>query len=53
VAPVGGLIAGALAGRFGAPVTAMISGGACLAGVWFLSRQLPAVRAELLRALSR
>lgn len=52
MAPIGGLIAGALAGRFGAPATAMISGGACLAGVWLLSRQLPAVRSELQRALS-
>jgi MFS family permease len=53
VAPFGGLIAGTLAGHIGAPLTAMASGGCCLLGAWIAGRRLPAVRAELQRALSR
>ena len=38
-APFGSLIAGAVAGRIGAPVTLMIGGGLCvLGGVWFACR---------------
>jgi MFS family permease len=53
VAPFGGLMAGALASHIGAPATAMISGGCCLLGALLLSRQLPAIRADLHRALIR
>jgi len=53
MAPVGGLIAGSLAGELGAPVTAMIEGTCCLLGALALMRSLPAVRADLRRALAR
>ena len=53
VAPFGGLISGALASHIGAPATAMIGGSCCLLGAWWVGRRLPAVRAELQRALSR
>jgi MFS family permease len=52
VAPFGGLLAGALASHIGAPATAMIAGGCCLLGAILLSRHLPAIRADLHRALS-
>ncbi|HKQ24513.1 MAG TPA: MFS transporter [Burkholderiales bacterium] len=52
VAPFGGLMAGALASHIGAPVTAMIAGGCCLLGALLLCRHLPAIRADLHRALS-
>ena len=51
MAPVGGLIAGSLAGQVGAPVTAMIDGACCLLGTLVLMRGLPAVRADLRNAL--
>ena len=53
MAPVGGLVAGSLAGQLGAPATAMIDGACCLLGTLALSRSLPAVRADLSRALDR
>lgn len=53
MAPVGGLIAGSLASTLGAPVTARINGACCLLGTLALMRGLPAVRADLRRALSR
>jgi MFS family permease len=53
MAPVGGLIAGSVAGHLGAPATAMIGGGCCLLGALLLSRHLPAIRADLHRALIR
>jgi MFS family permease len=53
VAPFGGLMAGALASHIGAPATAMIGGGCCLLGALLLSRHLPAIRADLNRALIR
>ncbi len=53
MAPVGGLIAGSLAGQLGAPATAMISGACCLLGAMALMRGLPAIRADLRRALER
>jgi predicted MFS family arabinose efflux permease len=43
--PIGSLIGGAVAERFGAPATVALSGVICLAaGVWFASR-LPTIRA--------
>ena len=51
MAPVGGLIAGSLAGQVGAPVTAMIDGAFCLLGALALMRGLPAIRADLRNAL--
>jgi MFS family permease len=53
IAPIGGLIAGSLAGQLGAPATAMIDGACCLLGALALMRSLPAIRADLRRALSR
>ena len=53
MAPVGGLIAGSLAEQLGAPATAMISGACCVLGTLALMRSLPAVRADLRRALDR
>jgi MFS family permease len=44
MAPFGGLLAGALAHRIGAPHTILVSGAACLlAAAWFATR-LPALR---------
>ena len=51
MAPVGGLIAGSLAGQLGAPATAMIDGACCLLGTLALMRGLPAIRADLGNAL--
>jgi MFS family permease len=53
LAPVGGLIAGSLAGQLGAPATALIDGACCLLGALALMRGLPAIRADLQRALTR
>jgi MFS family permease len=53
MAPVGGLIAGSLAGQLGAPAIAMIDGACCLLGALALTRGLPAIRADLRRALAR
>ncbi len=53
MAPVGGLIAGSVAGHLGAPATAMINGGICLVGVLALMRGLPAARSDLHRNLAR
>ena len=53
MAPVGGLIAGSLAGKLGAPATAMINGTCCLLGVLALMRGLPAIRADLRRTQAR
>ncbi len=50
MAPVGGLIAGSLAGQVGAPVTAMIDGAFCLLGALALVRGLPSIQADLRRA---
>jgi len=44
VTPIGSLVAGAVAARFGAPTTLVLCGICCLAGsVWFF-RQLPEIR---------
>ena len=53
MAPVGGLIAGSLAGQLGAPATAMINGACCLLGALAFMRSLPGIRADLRRALAR
>jgi MFS family permease len=53
IAPIGGLIAGTLAGRLGAPATAMIDGACCLLGTLALMRELPAARVELQRSALR
>ena len=53
MAPIGGLIAGSLAGQLGAPTTAMINGACCLLGTLALMRSLPAVRVDLRKALDR
>ncbi len=43
MAPVGGLLAGTVAGHVGAPGTAMINGAVCLLGTLALARWLPAI----------
>jgi MFS family permease len=53
MAPVGGLIAGSLASRFGAPATVMIEGACCLVGTLLLRRALPAICTDLQHAASR
>ncbi len=44
VAPFGSLIAGAAAGRIGAPYTLMMGGALCVAGAALFAVQLPAIR---------
>jgi MFS family permease len=53
MAPIGGLIAGSLAGQLGAPAAAMINGTCCLLGALGLMRGLPAIRADLRGRLAR
>ncbi|MEO8164738.1 MAG: MFS transporter [Betaproteobacteria bacterium] len=53
MAPVGGLLAGTLAGQIGAPGTAMVNGAACLLGTLALARGLPSVRMDLKDAAPR
>jgi hypothetical protein len=43
-APFGSLLAGALAGRIGAPATTALAGVCCLAGAAWFARLLPAIR---------
>jgi len=43
--PIGSLLGGIVADRFGAPITVRLSGLVCLAGGAWFSHQLPAVRA--------
>lgn len=51
MAPLGALLAGLLAERFGAPVTVGLGGAACVAGGFFFGRRLPALRAEARRII--
>ena len=51
MAPFGGLLAGFLAGRIGAPATLAAGGAACLAGAGLFSLRLPALRAEARRLI--
>jgi hypothetical protein len=44
-APIGSLVAGAVASRFGAAFAILIGGVACIAGALVFFRALPAVRA--------
>jgi MFS family permease len=44
MAPIGALLAGALAGRLGAPTTVMIGGAVCIAGAVVFGLRLPALR---------
>ncbi len=53
MAPLGGLLAGSIAGQLGAPVTAVIEGTCCLLGALALMPSLPAIQADLRRALAR
>jgi len=46
MAPFGALGAGAIADQIGAPLTVAIGGVACLAGAFFFSLRLPALRVE-------
>jgi MFS family permease len=46
-APFGSLLAGAVAHRFGAPVTIVASGVGCLLGALWFARRLPGLRAEV------
>jgi hypothetical protein len=44
MAPFGSLLAGALAGRIGAPDTVLLGGLLCMAGSLYFSLKLPAIR---------
>ena len=46
-APFGSLLAGAMADRFGAPMTVAFSGAACLLAAVIFSRAVPAIRREM------
>lgn len=46
MAPVGALLAGALANTLGAPMTVAIGGIVCIAAAVYFARRLPALRAE-------
>jgi MFS family permease len=46
-APFGSLLAGALAERIGAPDTAMLCGGFCVAGSLWFTVELPKIRAVM------
>jgi MFS family permease len=45
--PLGSLLAGAIAGRFGAPGTLQLGGAICLLGALVFSRALPGIRAQM------
>ncbi|MBN2426788.1 MAG: MFS transporter [Deltaproteobacteria bacterium] len=45
--PIGSLLAGALAGKIGAPLTVFIGGMACLGGAAFFARGLPSLRKNI------
>ncbi|MGE3510128.1 MAG: MFS transporter [Vicinamibacterales bacterium] len=47
MAPLGSLIAGALSGRIGVPMTLLVGGGACLAGALWFAGGLPSFHATL------
>jgi len=51
MAPFGALFGGALAHRFGAPITVGAGGVACLLGAFWFWRQLPALRIEARRLI--
>ena len=51
-APFGSLLAGALAHRIGAPHTLLVTGGCCLAGALWFTRELPKI-AEAMRPVLR
>jgi MFS family permease len=46
MAPIGALIAGSLAGRFGAPRTVMLGGAVCIIGAAVFALRLPQLREE-------
>jgi MFS family permease len=52
LAPVGGLLAGALAGRFGAPATAMLCGAGCLAGLALLWKSLRSIHVDWAKSIA-
>jgi MFS family permease len=45
--PIGSLVAGAIAGRIGAPITLALGGAACLAAAGVFARALPGLRAQV------
>ncbi|HEV3468838.1 MAG TPA: MFS transporter [Pyrinomonadaceae bacterium] len=51
MAPVGALLAGALAGRLGAPLTVALGGAACVAGAALFWRRIPLHRGEARRLI--
>ena len=52
MSPFGSLLAGALAARFGAPLTVAVSGSFCVVGALFFARELPRLR-DLIRPVYR
>ena len=53
MAPIGGLIAGSLAGQLGAPATAIIDGCCCLLGTLALTRSLSAASRAIARPTAK
>ena len=51
MAPVGALLAGALAGRLGAPLTVALGGGVCVAGAALFWTRIPLYRGEAQRLI--
>jgi len=47
ITPIGSLLSGAFASRFGAPVTLMTGGACCLAGAAWFARKLPELRSMI------
>ncbi len=45
--PLGSLLAGSIASRFGAPATIAVGGAACVAGAMVFARQLPRIREQV------
>ena len=46
-APVGSLLAGSIAERYGAPIALLVGGLSCIAGAIVFARQLPELRAQV------
>ncbi len=47
MAPIGSLLAGALASAIGAPSTVLVGGAACVVGAWVFARKLPQLRKKV------
>jgi len=52
-APLGSLLAGVIADRYGAPIALLAGGLSCIAGALVFARQLPQLRAKSARSTNR